>query len=213
MANQDRVGRLFRQASGNQKTYLVDDDKLAFVDPDDTTKRVRLDAGAVTTATTRTLTLPDRDITLGGGDGSRLNVIDTGGAYATPIVLTTAQSGRTILSDDAAGLDFTLPAIAAVDVGTWYEFLVSVTITSNNLRVTAASGDLLRGGVSIQDFDTANTIAYFTPDESDDLIFTMNGTTKGGKKGSRVRFIAITATGWFVEGHLFGDGTLATPFA
>lgn len=140
-------------------------------------------------------------------------VTDTGGVYATPIVLTEAQSGRVILVDDAAGLDFTLPAVAAAQVGTWYEFLVTVTITSNNLRVTAATGDLLRGAVSIQDFDTANTIAYFTPDESDDLIFAANGSTKGGKKGSRVRFIAIHATGWFVEGQLYGDGALATPFA
>jgi hypothetical protein len=140
-------------------------------------------------------------------------VTDTGGAYATPIVLTEAQSGRTILVDDAAGLDFTLPAVAAAQVGTFYKFIVTVSITSNNLRVTAATGDLLRGGVAIVDFDSANTLSYFTPDETDDLIFTANGTTKGGKKGSVVTFTAIHATGWFVEGLLFGDGSLATPFA
>lgn len=140
-------------------------------------------------------------------------VTDTGGAYATPIALTEAQTGRVILVDDAAGLDFTLPAVAAAQVGTWYKFLVTVTITSNNLRVTAATGDLLRGGVAIVDFDTANTVSYFTPDESDDLVFTANGSTKGGKKGSVVTFTAIHATGWFVEGLLFGDGSLATPFA
>lgn len=140
-------------------------------------------------------------------------VTDTGGAYATPIVLTAAQSGRTILVDDAAGLDFTLPAVAAAQVGIWYKFIVTVTITSNNLRFTAASGDLLRGGVLIVDFDTANTASYFTPDESDDLIFTANGSTKGGKKGSTVTITAVTATGWYVEGLLYGDGSLATPFA
>lgn len=140
-------------------------------------------------------------------------VVDTGGAYATPIVLTAAQSGRTILVDDAAGLDFTLPAVAAAEIGTFYKFLVSVTITSNNLRVTGATGDLFRGGVLIMDFDTANTGAYFTPDESDDKVFAANGSTTGGKKGTVVTFTAITATGWFVEGLIFGDGSLATPFA
>lgn len=151
--------------------------------------------------------------TIAGTLNHKKQVTDTGGAYATPIVLTEAQSGRTILCDDAAGLDFTLPAVAAAQVGTWYEFLVTVSITSNNLRVTAASGDLLRGAMPVFDFDTANTVTYFTPDESDDLVFTFNGGTKGGKKGSWVRFTAIHATGWFVHGIGFGDGSLATPFA
>lgn len=141
------------------------------------------------------------------------DVVDTSGVYATPVVLTEAQAGARILVDDAAGLDFTLPAVAAAQVGTYYEFLVSVTVSSNNFRVTAAAGDLLRGGISIQDFDTANTIAYFAPDEVDDLVMTCNGGTKGGKKGSWVCFTAITATGWMVHGSLYGDGALATPFS
>lgn len=143
----------------------------------------------------------------------KAQVTDTGGAFATPIALTEAQSGRVILVDDAAGLDFTLPAIGTAQIGTIYKFLVTTTITSNSFRVTAAAGDLLRGGVYVADFNTANTGSYFTPDESDDLILTMNGTTTGGKKGTVVTFTAITATGWFVDGLVFGDGTLATPFS
>ena len=85
----------------------------------------------------------------------KAQVTDTGGAFATPVVLTTAQSGRLVLVDDAAGLDFKLPAIAAGDVGTWFEFLVTVTITSNSFKVTAAAGDLLNGGVLAIDFDAA----------------------------------------------------------
>lgn len=151
--------------------------------------------------------------TLSGAVNYKQQVTDTGGAFATPIVLTEAQSGRTILVDDAAGLDFTLPAIAAAQIGTHYKFLVTTTITSNSLRLTAASGDLLRGGVLVFDFDTANTGTYFTPDESNDLIMSLNGSTTGGKKGSVVTVTAITATGWFVEGLIYGDGTLATPFS
>lgn len=167
--------------------------------------------GAATVGTTLDVT---GATTLGGATNFKRQVTTTGGAYATPIALTEAQSGRVILVDDAAGLDFTLPAVAAAQIGTHYTFLVSVTVTSNNFRVTAASGDLLRGGLWIADFDTANTGAYFTPDESDDLVMTMNGSTKGGKKGTVVTFTAITATGWFVNGApVFGDGTLATPFS
>lgn len=151
-----------------------------------------------------------------GALNSKYPVVDTGGAYATPVVLTEAQSGSIILVDDAAGLDFTLPAVAAAQVGTSYKFLVTTTITGNNFRVTAAAGDLLRGGVFMLDFDAAYTApqgVYKTPDESDDLVMTCNGTTTGGKKGTVVEFVAIHATGWFVSGTVFGDGVLATPFS
>jgi hypothetical protein len=144
------------------------------------------------------------------------HVIDTGGVYATPVVLTEAQSGATILVDDAAGLDFTLPAIGTAQIGIYYKFLVTTTITGNNFRVTAASGDLLRGGVWMVDFDAAYTApqgVFLEPDESDDLVFSCNGSTTGGKKGSVVEFTAITATGWFVNGTVAGDGVLASPFS
>lgn len=133
--------------------------------------------------------------------------------YATPRVLTTAQSGSVIVCSAAAGQDITLPAIAAADVGTFFDFVLTATITSNNWRITAASGDFLNGAVWIADFDTANTGAYFAANGSSHLVMTMNGGTKGGKAGSWVRFTAISATGWFVYGNLFGDGALATPFS
>lgn len=155
-------------------------------------------------------------VTLSSTLNYKSQVTDTGGAFATPIVLTTAQSGRLILVDDAAGLDFTLPAIGASDIGTWFEFLVTVSVTSNSFRVTAGAGDLLNGGVLAIDFDAAYTApqaAFYEPDFSDDLIMTCNGTTTGGKKGTRIKFEAVSATQWFVTGTLVGDGVLATPFS
>lgn len=145
-------------------------------------------------------------------------VTDTGGAYATPVVLTSAQSGRVILVDDAAGLDFTLPAIGSGDIGMHFKFVVTVTITSNNFRVTAAAGDLLFGGLWMPDFDAAvdsltREGIWLTPDGTDDLIMTMNGSTTGGKKGTCVEFIATSATQWFVSGLAAGDGAIATPFS
>ena len=151
--------------------------------------------------------------TISGALNYRRQVTDTGGAFAVPIVLTAAQSGRVLLCDDAAGLDFTLPAIGASDIGIFFDFFVTVTITSNSYRMTAGAADLLFGSVWISDFDTANTGTYFTADGTDDLIFTMNGSTTGGKKGSWVRFTATSATQWFVQGVVFGDGALATPFS
>ena len=47
----------------------VDDDKFLIVDPSDKTKKVRIDAGTVATATTRVLTMPDADVTLVSNPG------------------------------------------------------------------------------------------------------------------------------------------------
>lgn len=154
--------------------------------------------------------------TLSGALNYKRQVTDTGGVFATPIALTEAQSGRVILVDDAAGLDFTLPAIAAAQVGTHFKFLITVSITSNSFKVTAGAGDLLKGGLWFVDFDAAVTAPqgiFLEPDGSDDLIMTMNGTTTGGKAGTVVEFIAISATEWFVTGTVAGDGTMVTPFS
>lgn len=167
------------------------------------------------------LTVAD-DVTIGGDvaiTGTLLHkdvVVDTGGAFATPIVLTAAQSGSKILVDDAAGLDFTLPAISTAEIGTTFEFFVTVSVTSNSFRVTAATGDLLNGALILADDTAAYTApqaVVVKPDFTNDLIMTMNGTTTGGKKGTRVKFTAVSATQWFVEGLANGSGVLATPFS
>ena len=144
-------------------------------------------------------------------------VTDTGGVFATPIALTEAMSGRVILCDDAAGLDFTLPAITASNIGMHFKFLVTVSVTSNSYRVTAGAADLLKGGLLCMDFDavvTAPQGIFLEPDGTDDLIMTLNGTTSGGgKAGSWFEFTAISATEWFVHGVIAGDGAIATPFS
>lgn len=150
--------------------------------------------------------------TLSGAVNYKKQVTDTGGAYATAVVLTEAQSGRVIIVDDAAGLDFTLPALGAAQVGTHFKFIVTVTVSSNNFRVTALTGDILFGGVIMTDFDTADKILWCPADGSNDLVMTMNGSTTGGKMGTWVEFIATGANQWCVTGVVIGDGTLATPF-
>jgi hypothetical protein len=154
----------------------------------------------------------DNAVFINAATNYRRQVTDTGGAYATPIALTAAQSGRVILVDEAAGLDFTLPALTSAEVGVHYKFVVTVTVSSNNFRVTAASGDLLFGGLLMQDFDTADKSLFVAPD-GNDLVVTMNGSTTGGKQGTWVEFIASSATQWLVTGVAVGDGTLATPFS
>lgn len=173
--------------------------------------------GAATVGTTLDVT---GAATVGGALNFKRQVTDTGGAFATPIVLTAAQSGRVILLDDAAGLDFTLPALTAAEVGTHYLFLLTVEPTSNSYRFTAQTGDFLNGHIIIYDKDLAegSTEALqqiFQANGSSHLVVTITGSddTQGSLIGGWLEFTAISATGWFVRGSLIGDGALATPFS
>jgi hypothetical protein len=149
-----------------------------------------------------------------------VNVVDTGGAYATPIVLTAANSGSVYLLDDAAGLDFTLPAITASNIGMRFGFRLIVEATSNAYRISALAADLLIGHVHIYDKDVAEgsteaLLQIFRPDVSDDLVLTIAAAddTTGVLVGGWLEFEAVTAARWFVRGSLIGDGALATIFS
>jgi hypothetical protein len=162
----------------------------------------------------------DSTVSILGAANYKRQVTDTGGAFATPVALTAAQSGRVILLDDVAGLDFTLPALDAAAIGTHYLFLLTVEPTSNSYRMTAQTGDLLNGHVIIYDKDVAEgsteaLLQVFQANGSSHLVFTITGTddTQGSLIGGWVEFTAISATGWFVRGSLIGDGSLATPFS
>lgn len=214
MANQDRVGRLFQQIAGNQKAYKVLDDRLVFVDPADETKRVRLDAGSVATATTRVLTAPDYDVALGTGLGGRRPVVSADAIDATAVVTLTAAMSGTVLDLDMATVTVNLPALAAGVVGAdgiFFTFVTTATATAQ--IIAAASGDILHGGCTIMSTAVGAENDAFSSNGSSNLVITMNGTTKGGIIGSRWDVWAMSATKWIVTGNLIGSGTIVTPFS
>jgi hypothetical protein len=153
---------------------------------------------------------PSGNVVISGTLGYRRPV--TSFTTASPTALTAADSGTQYNFNRAAGVAVVLPAVTASEVGVFYDFFVETTASGDH-TITAQAADLLIGAVRIEDFDTANTGTMFAADGSDDLIITMNGTTKGGKKGSHLRLTCSSATSWTVQGNLFGDGTLATPFS
>lgn len=200
MANQDRVGRLFVQREGNQNIFDV---KPGF-----------------------TVTFPYGGLEVEDGDGTALPVhlrrvvSNAAAVFATPTVLTEGDSGTIQLCDKAAGIDFTLPAITADNVGMEFEFKIVVEPTSNSYRWTAGAADLLLGAIVIHDKDqvegsTEALMQINRPDGSDDLICTITGSddTQGSLVGGEVTFTAISATRWWVSGRLVGDGNLATNFS
>lgn len=146
--------------------------------------------------------------------GQQQPIVASGAASVT---LTAAQSGSLFLMDAASGITYTLPVATTGNKGIWFDFLVTVTCTSNGHKViTGAGTELLIGGVTDVDTDTSNAVAFFTGDGSTHISVNMTaaGTNaKGGIIGSKLRFTNISTTRWVVEGMVMAAGTPTTPFS
>jgi len=140
-----------------------------------------------------------------------LKVISGLGVTAT---LSLDDSGSTVLFDRAAGIVVTLPL---AKVGTYYDFVVTTSVTSNSYKViTGAATELLIGGYTNVDTDTSNAVAVFTGNGSTHIAVTQAAASTnatGGLVGSRLRFTCVSLTRWEVEGIVLGAGTVATAFA
>ena len=133
-----------------------------------------------------------------------------GDAVATRQLLP-EESGALCLLDRAAGVVYTLPTPVA---GMQFEFLQTVTITSNTAKVitkTPAS-EFILGQVNLQIAAAATTLAAAF-DGSTHVAITSNGTTTGGVIGSRFKLTALSSTVWAIEGVVAGSGSIATPAA
>ncbi len=139
-------------------------------------------------------------------------VISGLGATAT---LGQKNSGALVLLDKADGITITLPASAKV--GTYFDFMVTVTSTSVGYKIiTGLATELLVGAILSCDTDSSDAVAIWKSlVATANISITLGGadTTKGGVKGDRVRFVKLNATTWNVEGTTLGTGTVATPFA
>ena len=141
---------------------------------------------------------------------AKRNIISGSGATAS---LSESDSGSMVLFDRAAGIVFTLPAACAV--GTWYEFAVTTTVTSNSAKfITGAGTELLVGNILNCDTDSADALVIWNALVGDAYVaVAMNGSTTGGIKGDRVRVTKLNSTTWVVEGITSATGSPATPFS
>lgn len=124
---------------------------------------------------------------------------------AATVTLTAAQNNQIFLLDAATGVTYTLPA---PQVGLVFDFVVTVSVTSNNHKIiTDASTTFLQGAL------TCATIvaSVFQANGTTARAITMNGTTTGGLIGTHLSFYCLNATQWQVDGVNFGSGTVATP--
>ena len=130
-------------------------------------------------------------------------------APSNAIVLTAQQSGGMILGDIATGGTVTLPAPQA---GLWYQFVVTVTVTSNNYKiVTNNPGTVLLIG-SLWETVAAGTGTSFFPNGTTHSACTMAGTTSGGLINTAIDVYCVNATTWLIDGTNMASGTIVTPF-
>lgn len=129
------------------------------------------------------------------------------------LTLNENQSGSIVSLDRAAGTTVTLPVGCLP--GTYFDFMVATTVTSNSDKIiTGAGTELMVGGILNCDTDSSNaTIVFPSLVATANLSVNLNGSTKGGLKGDNVRVTKVDSVTWQVSGQVNGTGVVATPFA
>ena len=120
-----------------------------------------------------------------------------------------AVDGFCYLVTDLDGCAVTLPAPT---VGAKIK-IVFGAVTSNNHTITCdATSTLYEGYALMLDNDgTAAQCKVFAADESDDDVFSMNGSTTG--ISGAVELVGISTNRWPIQAIVYSSGTVATPFA
>lgn len=130
-------------------------------------------------------------------------------ASAASEALTVDDNGIVIYLSNATGKEYTLPS--APTNGTFYEFSVYTSVTSNAYNILASGTDTFSG--SLLSSKAADHSSLFSPVSTDNKI-SLNGTTTGGLIGTNFRVVYLSVQRkWFVSGDNYGSGALATPFS
>lgn len=117
-------------------------------------------------------------------------------------------NGPTVALNAAAGLTVTLPASSGS--GDVYEIFVGTTVTSNSYIVQVANAtDIIQGAVHL----TTDISGTSMPTAATTDTITMNGTTTGGVKGTRIRLKDVSSGVWQLDGGIICTGVEATPFS
>lgn len=121
------------------------------------------------------------------------------------------ESGALVVLAVASGATLTLPTPVE---GMQFEVGVTVSRTSNSYKIiTAAATQFLVGAYMAGDATIATSGDIFTGNGTTHVALTFDGDTKGGLVGGRLKFTALSATQWYVEGTVIGTGTMADAFA
>jgi hypothetical protein len=123
--------------------------------------------------------------------------------------LTSADAGRIQLFNIASGATITLPA--STGSGYTYYFAVGTSVTSNNDVIQVANASDIIQGVAIIG-SSGGTSASVGTASADDTI-SLNGSTKGGLRGTWVEITDIATNLYRASVHGVGSGVAVTPFS
>ncbi len=140
-----------------------------------------------------------------GANLGNSRVVKTAAATLLP-----EESGALCLFNLAAGFTFTLPTAAK---GLWFEFQVTVSVTSSTAKLITASASEFLLGHFVQSTDGTFTQAFHAANGSTIRAWNGNGSTTGGLVGDWFRVVGLSATQWAIIGWGSATGTEATPFA
>ncbi len=144
---------------------------------------------------------------IGGIYLSKRNLISGVGATR---FLKPSESGSICLFDRAAGIVYTLPT---PQVGLWYEFDYTVTITSNSATIISDASTTFISGTIANAKASDGTTFTGQGNGTTHIKIASNGSTTGGVLGGHVRVECIGATLWLAYGFVQGSSTLASPFS
>jgi hypothetical protein len=118
---------------------------------------------------------------------------------------------------DADGATVTLPDSGGGDyIGASFEFVCSIAATSNSHKIvcTDTTNELILGALTMVDTDTSDAVVGMAAEVDDSFsAVSFNGTTTGGRIGTKIKITNIAADKWFVEGTVLHSGGASTPFA
>ena len=139
--------------------------------------------------------------------GQHQEVISGLGATRT---LLASESGALVLFDKADGIIITLPAPA---IGMKFDFLVTVTGTSNAYSIDTDAATTFIGGGIQGNSTTAGGADSFPATIASTVSCDLDSAETGWLIGGYISIVCLSATTWGISGQTSGSGTLATPFA
>jgi hypothetical protein len=136
-------------------------------------------------------------------------------SITTGQTLTSANAGKLLVLNNAAGMALVLPA--ATGSGVTFQFEVGTTVTSVGITITTgitgASSDAYQGYALTEDGGTM-TGWVATPGAGGSDVITLNGTTTGGFVGDFVEVQDAASGRWAIKRFVTkSTGTAATPFS